>query len=93
MTTASAVFQLLGLCLEVAGVLRMANGYTSSATPGGALRIVVSALVRGATARGAASIAHLSPEDRLKSLQGLAVVGLGFLVQACGTSLLLLDGS
>jgi hypothetical protein len=79
--------QLLGLSSEIAGVLLMANGYTGAVTRGGVLRLLVSALVRGATAQGAASIAHLSPEDRLGSLQGLGLVGVGFVLQTLGTLL------
>ena len=82
--------QLLGLGCEIAGVLLMANGYTGAVTRGGVVRLLASALVRKATAQGAASIAHLSPEDRLGSLQGLALVGLGFFLQTLGTLLQLL---
>lgn len=90
MRAVAVALQLLGLGCEIAGVLLMANGHTGAVTRGGVARLLASALVRGATARGAAGIGHLSPENRLSSLQGLALIGLGFLLQTLGSLLQLL---
>lgn len=87
MRAACVALQLLGLSCEIAGVLLMANGYTGAVTREGVVRLLASALVRGATARGAAAMGHLSTEDRLGSLQGLALIGLGFVLQTLGALL------
>lgn len=83
---------LLGLVAQSIGVVLMANGYTAvgqvSESPGrhpragsSLLALLASALVRGRLAKGTVAIDHLTPENRLVSLQGLALVGLGFGLQ------------
>lgn len=79
------LLQVVGLLLQLAGVLLMANGYTNFVHPGDLVALLSSALWRGKSARGAAALQKLSQEKKLASLQGLAFVGLGFLVQALGT--------
>jgi hypothetical protein len=86
----SIVLQLAGLAAQLAGVLLMANGYTSLVTIRHVPRLLASALRRGNAARGAAELHHLTVEDKLRSLQGLALIGLGFLLQTAGTALPLL---
>jgi hypothetical protein len=80
----AAVLQLLGLVMEIAGVLLMANVYTGIVPVRQLLFIMFSALVRGVEAAGAAEVAHLRVESRLAVLQGLALVGFGFFLQAIG---------
>lgn len=87
--------QLAGLVLEIAGVLLMARGFTGVASWWSLPGILLDALRRGDKVWGTAAIGALEPEDeaarqrrdernRRDSLQGLALVGLGFLVQAAG---------
>ena len=83
----SILLQLVGLAAQLAGVLLMANGYTGLVRAGNVPRLLASALRRGAAARGAAELHSLTVEDKLRSLQGLASIGLGFLLQTAGTAL------
>jgi hypothetical protein len=84
-----ALTGLAGLACEVVGALLMANGYTGVGGGAGIPRLLLSALVRGPLARGTAAVDHLAPENRLSSLQGLALIGLGFALQFLTTALLL----
>ena len=81
------VLQLIGLALEIAGVLLMANLYTGIVPLRQLVYLLFSALFRGAEAAGAVEMATLHLEDRLAALQGLAFIGLGFLLQAIGVLL------
>ncbi|MCP5426168.1 MAG: hypothetical protein H6970_14035 [Gammaproteobacteria bacterium] len=80
----AAVLQLLGLSMEIVGVLLMANLYTGIVPWRQLLSILLSALVRGATAVGAVEVADLRAENKMAALQGLALVGGGFFLQALG---------
>jgi hypothetical protein len=84
---------LLGLGFDIWGVLLLANAYLGTARPRQRLRLLINALARGAAARGAArAIDQLATEDKLRSLQGLAFIGLGFVLQACGVLIAALTG-
>ncbi len=74
--------QLAGLGLDLIGAFLLANGLLSG-RPVVLPRILFSALYRGRVARGKVRVA-LSQEDHLKSLQGVAFIAAGFLVQAVG---------
>ncbi len=79
------ILQMLGSVAEIAGVVLMANGYLSPARGETAkLQVLMSALFGGPSADGAeeAYDAGLSSESYRSVLRGLAVVGLGFLLQA-----------
>lgn len=89
MTRIALVLDLIGLLLQIAGVLLMANGYTGMVRATHLPRLLLSALVRGPVARGAARVGTVTPEDRLRSLHGLSLVGVGFLLQAVSKVLLL----
>ena len=83
----SFLFQLLGLILEILGVLGMANAYLAVAQGSRSkLSLLLDALFRGPRARGANRLqeAGFNAEDRLRVLQGLGLIGLGFLFQAIG---------
>lgn len=78
--------QLLASLLEIVGALLMANANVAVAKGGQVPRLLVVALWRGAMARGAAKLdGALSQEDRLKTLQGLAFIATGFLLQVAAT--------
>jgi len=86
----AAALELAALGLQVAGVLLMANGYTRVVATRDLPFLLLSALFRGKIARGAAQIGDLVAEDRLRALQGLALVGLGFMLQGGAVFLALL---
>lgn len=78
--------QLLASLLEIAGVLLMANAHVAVAKGSQIPGLLVVAVWRGAMARGAAKLdGVLSQEDRLKTLQGLAFIAAGFLLQVGAT--------
>ncbi len=81
--------QLLGLMMEIVGVLLMANSYTGIVPLRQLLFILFSALFRGATAAGAVEVAHLRLENKIAALQGLALMGFGFGLQTIGILLAL----
>lgn len=96
----AAAFQLLGLTLEIIGVLLMANLYVGLVSLLGAIPLLASALVKGKAARGAVYLLQdespatsssagqpVNQDNKLTSLQGLAFIGLGFLIQAIGVLL------
>ena len=86
--TAALAVQLAGAVCEVAGVLLMANLYIGGVRLKQIVLVLLSALVRGDRARDAVAISDLiSREDKLTSLQGLALIGLGFVLQAAGADL------
>lgn len=77
--------QLAGLLLEIVGVVLMANAYLTPARGlRGRLRLLVSALLDSSTADGAEVVyeAGFRQESYRGVLRGLALIGLGFLVQA-----------
>lgn len=90
LATASNLLQLLGVSFDVWGALALANGYLSAVQRRDVLRVLWSALWSGSAARGASELSVVSPEKRLESLRGLALIGLGFLLQAIGAALALL---
>ena len=73
---------MLGAFLEVTGVFLMAGAYLSAARTRNRLQILISALVRGDTAKGAVEASDLNKTHKVIALQGLAFIGLGFLCQA-----------
>jgi hypothetical protein len=87
------LLQLVALLLEFAGAVLMANGYLS---PAGSfldkLATLLSALFGGSTGRGAerAFQAGLSREQYRSVLRGLALIGVGFLLQAVALLMTLL---
>lgn len=82
------VLQLFGLILEIVGVFSMANGYLSLFdTSGGRLRLLLSALTpKGDVVRGAQILRDADGASEKESyrgvLRGLALIGLGFVLQA-----------
>ncbi len=62
----------------------MANMYVRRLPKRALLLVILSALGRGETARDAVTIAEIWPENKLISLQGLALVGGGFVIQMIG---------
>lgn len=54
-------------------------------------RLLLSALLKGKMAKGAVHIAELNSENRVSSLQGLALVALGFMLQFAGVLLQVCD--
>ena len=81
----AAVLQLAGAACEIGGVLLMANLYIGGARRGQVVAVLLSALVRGERARDGVEISDfLSRESKLASLQGLALIGVGFVLQAAG---------
>ena len=73
--------EVIGVALEVLGILLMANVYTHLLLRQMPL-VLVSALWRGKPAHDAAGVAELFKERAVVSLQGLAVMCLGFLFKA-----------
>ncbi len=85
---------LLGLILEIVGVFFMANGYTRGVRGVlGKARVLVSALWRGGIAREATRMLQLTAEDARSVLQGIAYIGLGFVLQAAGCVVSLLTNA
>jgi hypothetical protein len=82
-------FQLVGLIFEIVGVFFMARGLITTQTHN-TPSLLLSALVRGKLARGSEWIPSI--EKKAISLQGLALIGIGFLIQAIGTTLSILIG-
>ncbi len=78
----SATLQLVGLVLEIVGIVLMANGHTRAIYGRGRWWILVTALWRSGIAEEATRQLSLTVEDVRSVLQGLAFIGLGFLVQA-----------
>lgn len=89
-TVLAQCLQILGLILDLVGVLQMANGYTRALPQSQIAFLLVNALRRGPLAKEAVQHQDLTREDRMNVLQGLAFVGLGFLLQISGVILLLL---
>lgn len=80
-----AAIYLLGFGLEIWGILKMANGLMSLTKTRHVIPILWSALWKGPKAEGLVRALRLGTEDRRQSLQGLALVGIGFLIQALAT--------
>lgn len=78
------ILSISGLIAEIVGVLLMANGYL------GVMRwyqvpwILLKCLWRKDTVAGAKAIKNLADEDIAWVLRGLALIGLGFLLQLMG---------
>lgn len=81
------ILQVAGLVLEVIGVVAMSFGYLEVATRRAMPGVFLSALWRGDLARGAAR-SDLNADNRLRTLQGLALIGVGFTLQTAGTLIL-----
>ncbi|MGH6898141.1 MAG: hypothetical protein ACREJ5_16605 [Geminicoccaceae bacterium] len=79
-----SILQIVGLVLEITGIFLMANMYVRRLPKRALLLVILSALGRGETARDAVTIAEIWPENKLISLQGLALVGGGFVIQMIG---------
>ena len=77
--------QLGGSVVEIAGVLLMANGVLAGVAWGGVLKALFDGLRRGPGARGAVRMSELSEENRVVTLQGLAFILIGFVLQGLGT--------
>jgi hypothetical protein len=73
---------LAGAFLQITGAVLMANYYLGAAHRRQWLWVLVSALFRGTHARGAAAARDLNDDDGVLVLQGLALMALGFLLQA-----------
>jgi len=88
-----AVAQLVGLGLEIVGVVLMTNAYLTPARGATSrLRLLWSALFSSPTADGAEVVyeAGFWQESYRGVLRGLALIGLGFVVQAVALILSLL---
>ncbi|HEV7484712.1 MAG TPA: hypothetical protein VGQ65_03445 [Thermoanaerobaculia bacterium] len=78
---------LCGLC----GAAQMANQFTSTVDGWLDLAdVLINAIGRGKKAKGMVAVADKSPEQKLTTLQGIAFVFLGFLLQSLGVLLDLL---
>ncbi|MFV2073459.1 MAG: hypothetical protein ACC742_12510 [Thermoanaerobaculales bacterium] len=85
-----STLQLAGSVAEIIGIVLMANGLLSGIAWGGVLRTLIDAIRRGPSARGAVRMSELGEENGLHTLQGLAFVLVGFVLQAVGTVLSML---
>lgn len=72
---------IIGATLEIVGVFLMSGAYLSASRTKNRLQILANALFRGAIARGAVDVSELNEVHKVKALQGLAFIGLGFLMQ------------
>jgi hypothetical protein len=83
MAALSAILQLIGALSEIYGAILMANQYI--ATPKrdylALVTLLLDALSRGKISREATSGIFPVSDNKLTSLQGLAYIGLGFLLQ------------
>lgn len=84
------ILQGTGLCAENIGVLLMANGYTRGVDDAGTLGLLVRALWRSKVVREASRMRRLTRENEVVVLQGLALIGLGFVLQMVGLVVALL---
>ena len=66
--------QLLGSLMTLWGLLSATEGWWRR------LRALVGALIRSAASRSAAELSVLNPDERVRVLQGLAVLALGYLL-------------
>lgn len=80
-----AAIYLFGFGLEIWGILKMANGLMSLTRTRHVVPVLWSALWKGSKAEGLVRAVRLGTENRHQSLQGLALVALGFLIQAVAT--------
>ena len=88
MQTISTVLQLASAVCEISGVILMANSLLVT-TRIGIIRLLFSALYRGASARGIEFVPE-QLEIRTVSVQGLAFITLGFFLQAISAILSLI---
>ena len=79
--TTAQILTGLGLLSGFVASLLMANAYFQATGWGLSIWVVISSLWRGAKARGAARMREANPENVLNSLQGVALLGLSFLLQ------------
>ncbi len=88
MKTVLVAAYVVGLILELIGIYRMAHVYLSSSSWTSHLKVLLSALFWGSTARGAAVRTTRAPtaaeviKVNMAGTQGLALIALGFIVQA-----------
>jgi hypothetical protein len=88
----------MGACLGIAGALMQANAYYPFAPKQFVehmLRVVKALLTKGpGAARGAMRVAvklsEAAGEDRVRSLTGLYLVAVAFLLQLCGSAVALM---
>ena len=81
----AAVLQLAGAACEIGGVLLMANLYIGNVRRRQVMAVLLSALVGGVRAWDGVEISYfLSRDNKLASLLGLALIGVGFVLLAAG---------
>lgn len=85
---AGTLLQLVGAICEIIGVVLMTRSLLVIKIRS-ALRLLGSALIRGASARGVEYIPE-QPQSKMVSLQGLAFIALGFFFQAVSALLTLM---
>jgi hypothetical protein len=71
---AGTALQLIGSLMTLWGLLSATEGW------GRRLRALAGALWRSAASRSAAELSVLNPDERVRVLQGLAVLALGYLL-------------
>lgn len=89
MKSLAAGFLLIGLVFELVGILAMARRYIRIVPLVEVPRLLLAALMRRPAARAAARLHPLWLENTLDSLQGLALIGVGFVCQTVATLLTL----
>jgi len=82
--------QIIGSILEIIGIVLMSNLYWKNVYGKQIPYMLISALWRGESAKDGICLSDFSPEKRLFSLQGLALIGVGFLVQLIANLIALL---
>lgn len=80
-TYLSDALLIVGAVLEIVGVFLMSGAYLSATRLRDRLPILGNALVRGNTAKGAVEVSELNKTQKVSALQGLAFIGLGFILQ------------
>jgi len=84
----SRVLILIGGVCGLWGAVQIANQLTGTIDGWSDLaEVFMSAVVRGDKAKGAVAVSRNEKEHRLTTLQGLAFVFLGFLLQSAGALL------
>lgn len=87
MEKSAAFLLIIGLGLELTGVIALARKYVRLVPVFEVPRLLFAALFRAPAARQAAEVQHLWVETTLDSLQGLALIALGFIFQTTATLL------
>lgn len=81
--SACALIQLVGLVFEIVGVFMMANAFRVAYSLIDSLKLLLSGLVRGKFARAIYRDEGIAQkEDKLATVQGLVLIGIGFIIQA-----------